>query len=58
MGCKYGAGTGLLKKGGLELFLFNILSRFIIFTFRITLPFAKLRYVFGKKKFFSATIIL
>ena len=38
-------------KGGLALFLFNFLKVY-------HLPFAKYCYAFGKKKFFSATIIL
>ena len=40
----------------LALFLFKF-SRFIIFTFRNTVPFAKLCYAFEEKNF-SATIIL
>ena len=48
-GWEDGAGAGVLKGGGLALFLFNF---FIVFSFlhlEITLPFAKLCYVFEEK---------
>ena len=51
---KYGAGTGLLKRGWRDWHF-----SYLVFSFHleITLPFAKLRYAFEEKLFFSATII-
>ena len=49
-------GQVFLKGGGLALFLFNFFKVYL--QIEITLPFAKLSYVFEEKLFFSATIIL
>ena len=45
------------REGGCH-FSYLIFSRFIIFTFRNYLPFAKLCYAFEEKLFFSITLIL
>ena len=51
---KYGAGTGLVKRGGWPaLLLFNFLQGLQLETI---LLFAKLCYAFEEKIFFSATI--
>ena len=52
-GWEYGAGAGLLKRGGGGWhFSYAIFSKFIILHLEITLPFAKLCYAFEKKLFF------
>ena len=51
-------GQVFLKGGGLTLFLFDFFKIYHFYILEITLPFAKLRYAFEEKLFFSVTIIL
>ena len=54
-GWKYSAGVGLFKRGDRHFSIFKGLS---FLHLEITLPFAKLCYVFEENLFFSVTIIL
>ena len=57
-GWKYGAGAGLLKRGGSWHFSYLIFSRFIIFAFRNYFTLCKIVLRIWRKIIFSASIIL